>query len=62
MSPADGGGVAGYQNMLLVKRVVAIADKKGCTPGQLALAWVQVRNRVSANGQCPSASVTQLWS
>lgn len=43
MSPADGGGVAGYQNMLLVKRVVAIADKKGCTPGQLALAWVQVR-------------------
>ncbi len=43
LSSADGGVAAGSQNLLLVKRVVAIAEKKGCTPGQLALAWVQVR-------------------
>ena len=28
------------QNFKLVQKVKEIADKKGCTPGQLALAWV----------------------
>ena len=28
------------QNFKLVEKVKEIADKKGCTPGQLALAWV----------------------
>lgn len=28
------------QNTLLVKRVAKLAEAKGCTPGQLALAWV----------------------
>jgi aryl-alcohol dehydrogenase-like predicted oxidoreductase len=28
-------------NMAIVERVRAIADEKGCTPAQLALAWVQ---------------------
>jgi aryl-alcohol dehydrogenase-like predicted oxidoreductase len=27
-------------NLLLVDKITAIADEKGCTPGQLALAWV----------------------
>ena len=27
-------------NLVLVDRITAIADEKGCTPGQLALAWV----------------------
>ena len=27
-------------NLALVDRVRALADEKGCTPGQLALAWV----------------------
>ena len=39
----DGSAARKAQNLSLVKRVVAIADKKGCTPGQLALAWVQAR-------------------
>lgn len=33
----------GWQNLALVQGVVQLAAKKGCTPGQLALAWVQVR-------------------
>ena len=28
------------QNFKLVEKVRKLADKKGCTPGQLALAWV----------------------
>jgi aryl-alcohol dehydrogenase-like predicted oxidoreductase len=28
------------QNRVIVQRVKAIADRKGVTPGQLALAWV----------------------
>ena len=28
------------QNLVAFKRVQALADKKGVTPGQLALAWV----------------------
>lgn len=28
------------QNFKLVEKVKEIADRKGCTPGQLALAWV----------------------
>ncbi len=31
------------RNLALVERVRAIADEKGCTPGQLALAWVMRR-------------------
>ena len=31
------------QNMQLVKEVEGLAAKKGCTPGQLALAWVLAR-------------------
>lgn len=31
------------QNMALVKEVEQLAAKKGCTPGQLALAWVLAR-------------------
>jgi aryl-alcohol dehydrogenase-like predicted oxidoreductase len=30
----------GLQNMALVERVKALAEKKGCTAGQLALAWL----------------------
>ena len=29
------------QNVKLVQNVKALADRKGCTPGQLAIAWVQ---------------------
>ncbi len=29
------------QNEKLVKKIKVLADKKGCKPGQLALAWVQ---------------------
>ena len=29
------------QNLALAAKVKAVADKKGCTAGQLALAWVQ---------------------
>lgn len=28
---------------MLVDRFVALADKKGCTPGQLALAWLSAQ-------------------
>jgi aryl-alcohol dehydrogenase-like predicted oxidoreductase len=31
------------RNLVLVERVREIADRKGCTPGQLALAWVLER-------------------
>ena len=31
------------RNLALVERVRAIANEKGCTPGQLALAWVMRR-------------------
>ncbi len=31
------------QNMAMVKKVKALAAQKGCTPGQLALAWVLAR-------------------
>jgi aryl-alcohol dehydrogenase-like predicted oxidoreductase len=34
----QGGNFA--QNLALVERLEAIAGEKGCTPGQLALAWV----------------------
>ena len=30
-------------NMRMVDRVRELADKKGCTPGQLALAWVHAQ-------------------
>ena len=33
-------GTTGYDAMALVDRVRAVAETKGCTPGQLALAWV----------------------
>jgi len=28
------------KNLVLVERFVALAERKGCTPGQLALAWL----------------------
>lgn len=28
------------QNLRLVDKLKAVADRKGCTPGQLALSWV----------------------
>src|SRR5258708_8838072 len=28
------------QNLALVRRIEALADRKGCTPAQLALAWL----------------------
>jgi aryl-alcohol dehydrogenase-like predicted oxidoreductase len=31
------------QNLELVEAVKGIAQKKGCTPGQLALAWVHAQ-------------------
>ncbi|KAK9833316.1 hypothetical protein WJX81_005704 [Elliptochloris bilobata] len=31
------------KNLAVVTRIVALAEKKGCTAGQLALAWVQSR-------------------
>ncbi len=36
----DATTLRGMQNMLLVKRVAKLAEAKGCSPGQLALAWV----------------------
>jgi aryl-alcohol dehydrogenase-like predicted oxidoreductase len=33
-------GEALEQNLALVRKIQAIAEEKGCTPGQLALAWV----------------------
>lgn len=32
---------ATVQNEKLVEKIKVLADKKGCKPGQLALAWVQ---------------------
>lgn len=32
-----------YRNLELVEKVRALADKKGCTPSQLAIAWVLAR-------------------
>jgi len=32
-------------NMQMVDRVKELAAKKGCTPGQLALAWVHAQGR-----------------
>lgn len=31
------------KNQSLVSKVTAIADEKGCTPGQVALAWVMAQ-------------------
>ncbi len=31
------------KNLALVESVKELADKKGCTPGQLALAWVHAQ-------------------
>lgn len=36
-------GENGEKNLALARRVVTLAEKKGCTAGQLALAWVQAR-------------------
>ena len=36
------------QNMKLVENVKVLADKKGCTPGQLALAWVHAQVLLSS--------------
>lgn len=36
-------GFYGVQNIALVEAVTALADKRGCTPGQLALAWVHAQ-------------------
>lgn len=33
------------KNQVLVERVKAIAEKKGCKPGQLALVWVLAQRR-----------------
>jgi pyridoxine 4-dehydrogenase len=33
-----------YKNMELVDKVKAIAERKGCTPAQLALGWVRAHN------------------
>ncbi len=34
------------QNLTLVERVRELAAKKGCTPGQLALAWLLNKDNV----------------
>ncbi len=34
------------QNNRLVERLKVLADKKGCTPAQLALAWVHAQVRL----------------
>ena len=31
------------QNLAIVERIKALAQKKGCLPGQLALAWVHAQ-------------------
>jgi diketogulonate reductase-like aldo/keto reductase len=31
------------QNLAIVERIKALAEKKGCLPGQLALAWVHAQ-------------------
>jgi aryl-alcohol dehydrogenase-like predicted oxidoreductase len=31
----------------------ALADKKGCTPGQLALAWLYAQGKISDMISCP---------
>ena len=48
-------------NLELVDRVRAIADEKGCTPGQLALAWVLAQGDdewASRRSRAPSGSST----
>lgn len=44
------------QNLALVQGVVQLASKKGCTPGQLALAWVQVRPKAGQLTTCDKLS------
>ncbi|WP_420112804.1 aldo/keto reductase [Pseudactinotalea sp.] len=46
-------GEALEANLALVARVRAIADRLGCTPGQLALAWVLSRSGVDGVGVAP---------
>ena len=38
-------GPPAAQNFAIVERIKALADKKGCLPGQLALAWVHAQAR-----------------
>ena len=38
------------KNLALVESVRELADKKGCTPGQLALAWVHAQVRLALDG------------
>ena len=47
-------------NLALVDQVKALAKEKGCTPGQLALAWVlaQGRRRASSRSPAPSGCTT----
>jgi len=33
----------GFQNLELVRAVKQLAARKGCSPGQLALAWVHAQ-------------------
>ena len=42
-------GEAFEQNLRLVDRVTAIAEEKGATPGQLALAWVMAQSDRGGN-------------
>ncbi|NYG55148.1 aldo/keto reductase [Nocardioides perillae] len=46
-------GEALEANLVLVDRVAALAEQRGCTPGQLALAWVLAQGRRHGLGVAP---------
>ena len=65
ISPGPRGGLTkmaapALQNLAMVTRIVALAEKKGCTVGQLALAWVQVCSPRQAGLHCEGI-IMGLW-
>ena len=56
------------KNLQVVESVKQLADKKGCTPGQLALAWVHsqvvswhCRVPGASLHKCPNMNVSQMY-
>lgn len=43
------------KNLDLVAEVQGLAEEKGCTPAQLALAWVLAQEKTSCPSPAPSA-------
>jgi aryl-alcohol dehydrogenase-like predicted oxidoreductase len=49
------------KNMRIVEEFKKLADKKGCTPGQLALAWVIAQGAIPIPGTKNAGRLEENW-